>query len=190
MLTLPLNVLRETPNAGVALAREVLGPTGGDGFAVLVALAILSGLNSSIMAGSRVALALAGDGHLWRPAGKVHPRLGTPVVALLGQAVWVVALVLTGSFGSLVTLSGSVMILLSALTVSTVFIFRRRDPGIAALPGHPFVPAVYLVFAATALVMVALSEWRWLLAGIAVFAGLALSQAWARSRAKPLETSR
>ncbi|MCO4763977.1 MAG: amino acid permease [Myxococcales bacterium] len=187
LLALPLPILRETPNAGVALARKVLGPTGGDGFAVLVALAILSGLNSSIMAGSRVALALSGDGHLWRPAARIHPRLGTPVVALLAQAAWVIALVLTGSFGSLVTLSGSVMILLSALTVSTIFIFRRRDPTIAALPGHPVAPALYLAFAAFALVMVAMSEWPWLLAGAGLFALLTVRQARIQAAPKAVE---
>ncbi len=184
LLTMPLAELRATPNAGVALARHLLGPSGGDGFAVFVALAILSGINSSVMAGSRIALALAGDGHLWRPAGRVSPRTGTPITALVAQAVWVIALVWTGSFSSLVTLSGSVMILLSALTVSTVFVFRRRDPDTARLPGHPFVPVLYLAFAACALVVVALSEWRWLLAGSAVFALLAFGQAYVAHRAR------
>lgn len=55
---LGLEGLRQTPNAGVALATTLLGPHAGDAFGAAVALAIFAGINSSLMAASRVALAL------------------------------------------------------------------------------------------------------------------------------------
>lgn len=172
---LGIDGLRETPNAGVALATRLLGARGGDLFGAAVALAIFAGINSSLMAASRVALALAEDGHLPRPLARLHPRWATPWSALLAVSAWVLVLLLSGSFGALVTLSGATMIGLSALSVASLFVFRRRGLGAdARLPGYPWVPALYLLFAGVVLGMVALSDPLRAGAGVLAFVGLAV----------------
>jgi basic amino acid/polyamine antiporter, APA family len=176
--TLGLPALRSTPNAGVALARHVLGDNAADVFGVAVAIAIFAGINSSLMAASRVALAMSADGHLPPQIGVVHPRLFTPVRALVAVALWVMVLLATGSFEALVTLSGATMIALSALSVATLFVFRVRHQRVLLLPGFPWVPGAYLVFAASVMVIVAIDDPLGMIGGLTGFGALV----WALGR--------
>lgn len=159
---LGLTGLRATPNAGVALASHLLGPAAGDIFGIAVALAIFAGINSSLMAASRIALALADDGLLPAALGRLHPRWSTPWTALWAVTAWVLVLLSSGSFGSLVTLSGATMIGLSSLSVGSLFVFRRRGEARGVgLTGYPWVPLLYLTFSGIVLGMVAVSDpWR------------------------------
>ena len=157
------------PNAGVATARHLLGDTGADGFAVVMVMVILAGLNATLMAGSRIAMAVGADGYLWPRLAEVHPRRDTPIVAILAQAGLSAVLLLTGSFSFLVTVTGAVMILLSCVTVATIFVFRRRmglKPR-AAIPGYPVTPVVFLAVGGLVLGTGMVSGGPWSLVGLA-----------------------
>lgn len=183
VLTLP--GLGNVPNAGVATARYLLGDGGADGFAVVMAMVILAGLNATVMAGSRIAMAVGADGYLWPRLAELHPRRDTPTVALAAQAILSAILVLTGSFSFLVTVTGAVMILLSCITVATIFVFRRKmglTPPVRT-PGYPVTPAAFLLVGGLVLVVGMLSGGPWSLVGLAVMVALWLAQ-WFAGRAK------
>ena len=174
------------PNAGVATARHLLGDTGADGFAVVMVMVILAGLNATLMAGSRIAMAVGADGYLWPRLAEVHPRRDTPIVAILAQAGLSAVLLLTGSFSFLVTVTGAVMILLSCVTVATIFVFRRRmglKPR-AAIPGYPVTPVVFLAVGGLVLGTGMVSGGPWSLVGLAAMVALVLAQRFAM-RARP-----
>lgn len=170
LLTLSLDGLRSTGNAGVATARALMGETGAEAFALAMFLVILAGLNSTVMAGSRIAMAVGADGYLWPRLAEVHPVRETPVKALLAQAALAAVLVLTGSFSFLITLTGAVMILLSCVTVATLFVFRRRQGLVppVRLPGYPWTAAFFLVGGVLVLLVGMLSGGPWSLLGFAV----------------------
>ncbi len=90
---------------------------------------ILGSISAMIIAGPRVYFAMAQDGLFPQAIGRVHPRFGTPSTAILLQAGWSAVLVFTGRFEQLLTFSGVVMILFSALTVGSVFLIRLKKPG-------------------------------------------------------------
>ncbi|HEX9574157.1 MAG TPA: amino acid permease [Myxococcales bacterium] len=116
----------------------------------MVALAMLGGLNGNILGGARVLYAMAGAGLFWRPAAQVHPRFGTPALALVAQAVVSVAFVFTGRFEQLLTSCLFASWLFYALGGLAVFALRR-DPGLERpyrVPGYPVVPALFVAFAA------------------------------------------
>lgn len=169
------------PNAGVATARHLLGDSGADAFAVVMAMVILAGLNATVMAGSRIAMAVGADGYLWPRLAELHPRRDTPILALLAQAALSGFLVLTGSFSFLVTVTGAVMMLLSCVTVATIFVFRGRmglKPPVRT-PGYPLTPALFLAVGGLVLVSGMLSGGPWALVGLAVLVALVQAQRFA-----------
>ena len=181
--TIPLAELRDVPNAGVAAALQWFGRTGGDVFAVLLTCSIVACLNVTAMAGSRIVLAMARHGYLWRRMGELHPRRGTPTLALLVQAAWTTVLVFTGSFEQLVTFTGAAMILLSCVTVGTLFVFRHRQKGRGRRYfGYPFAPALFILIGASVLAMGTAAQWTELLIGLGAFALLAGLEAFRRRR--------
>ena len=153
--------------AGVASAGEIGTATavllGGDGLGVVasgvIALALLSTLNATILAGARVAQAMALSGALHPALGVVSSRYGTPVRALAVQAVLAVVLALSGTFSSLISLASLSMFLLGSLSVGALFVFRRRPGGMSGYTGalhSSAFPALYLLVSISVL---ASSSW-------------------------------
>jgi amino acid transporter len=177
----PLDVLRDQANAGVALASGQLGPFGAQAFSILLSMALLAGINATMMAGSRVAYAMAEDGLLWRRIRRLHPRRKTPATAIVLQGLLAALLVLTGSFSFLVTWTGSLMILLSCVTISTIFVFRSRRgmrPAVA-LAGYPWTALVFLATGLGVWLLGLAQDWKLFLTASLLF--LALSVAPVRS---------
>lgn len=183
LMVLPLETLRTAPNAGVAAAERLFGPVGGDAFAALLTCSIIAGLNVTAMAGSRIALAMARSGCLWRSLALTDAEHGTPRNALLLQGAWSTVLVLTGGFLALVTFTGAVMILLSCVTVATLFVFRRRGavPSGYRTFGYPWTPLFFIIVGVAVLLLGVTSQWVHLLGGIGAF-GLLMLRDWWRQR--------
>ena len=182
--TLSLETIAATPNVGVAVALRLFGDAGADIFALVMTVAILAGLNVTVMAGSRIFLAMAADGFISTRISAIDPKRGTPVRALLLQAGWTTLPVLTGSFTWLVTMTGSVMILLSCLTIAALFVLRNRGEKASYQTwGYPWLPAAYV---ATGLAVLAVSvgeDGGMLAGGVLAFSGIALTHLiWTRLR--------
>lgn len=134
--------------AGSATAAVLGGDTVTWIVTLLIALALFGSLNGTILAGARIAGAMARDGALVRSLGVIDPRTRTPVRALLLQAVLACALVLTGTFEQLVELTSIAMLVMGGLAVTALFVFRARRPQ-ADRPyratGYPVLPGFYLL---------------------------------------------
>jgi APA family basic amino acid/polyamine antiporter len=104
------------------------------------------------MASARSPFAAAQDGLFFRRMGRVHPRFHSPSTALVVQG-WMATLLLLliGEFQQLFELAIFSEWLFYALTVSSVFVFRRREsPGAPTFrsPGFPVLPAIFVLAAA------------------------------------------
>jgi APA family basic amino acid/polyamine antiporter len=72
---------------------------------------------------------------------------GTPAIATVLQVGWSLVLLWTASFERILLYSGVGLAIFSMLTVSAVYVLRRRRPELPRpflTPGYPIVPAVYL----------------------------------------------
>ncbi len=79
-------------------------------------------------------------------AGRLSAR-GAPAVATALQVAWSLVLLWTASFERILLYSGVGLAVFSMLTVSAVYVLRRRRPDVPRpfrTPGYPLVPAVYL----------------------------------------------
>ena len=138
----------------------------------MVALATLGGLNGNVLGGARVLYAMAHAGVFWRPAAEVHPRFGTPAMALAVQGAASMVFVLTGRFDQLIASVLFASWLFYAMGGIAVFVLRR-DPSLRrpySVPGYPVVPALFIAFAALLLLSTLVADPRDSLLGIALLA--------------------
>jgi amino acid transporter len=173
---------------GAETMRRILGPWGGRALAVLVAISTFGTVNSSILTGPRVTLAMAADGLFWKRGAHVNVNRGTPDVAIWIQgALSVIWLWFAGGFedvsGWFVTTSW----LFYGLTIAGLFIYRRKEragqiaPPSYRTPLYPL-PALLFILVTVAIVVSDLgsSGWR-AAAGVLVAAlGWPFSYIWTR----------
>ncbi len=144
----PLSELAGVGEAGTAAAREIFGAVGVIGVTTLILLAMLGSINGTVLTGSRIAFAMAEGGDCVRSAARLHPRFGTPVVALWGQAALALLLIATQTFSQLMDYASCAMLITGTLTVLSVMILRRRLPNLHRpyrLHLYPLAPVFYAV---------------------------------------------
>ncbi|HMH81517.1 MAG TPA: amino acid permease [Gemmatimonadales bacterium] len=131
----------------------------GTGAAKLVTLVILvsifSAANGLALTGPRMYFAMARDGVFFRRLALVHPRFGTPALAVAASAAWAMLLALTGGFEQLFTYVVFASWLFAALAAASVFVLRRRRPDAPRpfrVPGYPLTPVLFIA-AAVAIVL-------------------------------------
>jgi APA family basic amino acid/polyamine antiporter len=118
-------------------------------FTVGLMLSSLGTLHTSILSGSRVPYAMAQDGLMFKPLGKLSIT-HVPVRALVVQGVLASILALSGSFDTLTDYVVFGSWIFYGLVTSSVFVFRRKYPD-AERPyrawGYPVVPVIFLLVA-------------------------------------------
>ena len=147
LYVLPFDTLRTSPLVASDSMVRVLGAGGAAAVAVMVMVSTFGALNGSILANPRVFYAMAVEGLLFRPLGRVHPRFGTPHVAITVYTLLALVFVWSRSFEQLIEsfVLGTWPWL--ALAVAAVIVLRRRRPDLVRpyrTPGYPFVPLVFI----------------------------------------------
>lgn len=127
VLSVPANELRGNILLATTAANHLFGPALGQWINVVIIVSIISAVNSTILLGSRISYAMASDNVFIPGLAKLHPTRGTPYRSLLFQAAWASVLVFSGTFEQLLTFVVFGILVLSALTASSVFLFRYRD---------------------------------------------------------------
>ena len=133
--------------------------TGGWGSALVsVGMAVSIGATfvGSSLSGARVPFAAARDGLFFNSLAHVSARFRTPSTALVLQAVLSSLLLFAiGRFQALFSLAIFAEWLFYALTASTIYVFRRRDPPGSrpySVWGYPVLPALFILAAGVLLV--------------------------------------
>lgn len=157
---------------------DAMQVVGGSWAANLVTLCMIISIVATFLGSSltnaRVPFAAARDGLLPAPIAAVHPRLRTPWVSLLVQGAMATSLLLAIShFQELFSLTIFSVWIFYMIAVSTVFVFRRREPE-AERPyrvgGYPVVPAIFIAAAATLVVFTVMDQPRDSLIGLGLIA--------------------
>jgi APA family basic amino acid/polyamine antiporter len=156
----------------VAQAGAILyGRTGANLLAAAVVICVAGSLAALIMLCPRVYYAMARDGVFFHSVAQLHPVFGTPVRAIAIQGIMASLLVTLGGFDQILAYFLFVAVLFIGLTVSTVFVFRRREPGAAPqvrTPGYPFTPLAFIAMVVLLLSLMLMRSPRQALLGCAV----------------------
>jgi amino acid transporter len=160
-----------------AIAADVLGmalgASGAKLMAVLVMISALGAVNGLILTGSRVYASLGADHSIFARLSRWHPRLGTPLWALVAQLLVSVVMICAvgtrtgravidsaltalggapaewsghGGFDTLLRCTAPVFWLFFLLTGISLFVLRRRDPELERpfrVPLYPLLPLIF-----------------------------------------------
>lgn len=109
--------------------RALFGPLGGVLFAVMVAISCFGAMNGSFFTSARVIYVAGKEGYLPSFFGTLHPRLKTPVNAMLLQAVTSIIFICFGDgFRSLINFAVIIAWMAYFLTVLGLVILRIKEP--------------------------------------------------------------
>ncbi|MBI2797030.1 MAG: amino acid permease [Gemmatimonadetes bacterium] len=133
-------------------ATRLVGVRGAPAITLAAMVSILGFTGVALITNARVLFALGEDGAFLRAAARVHPRWGSPHVALLLLGGWALVLLLLtrGEFGQL--LSGVVFAdwIFFGMGAASVFVLRRTRPEAVRpyrVPGYPVLPAFFVLAA-------------------------------------------
>jgi APA family basic amino acid/polyamine antiporter len=197
LCALPLAQIQNAPDDRVATAAlsAIFGAKGAWMMAIAIIISTFGCDNGLILAGSRVAYAMAKDGLFFRATGKLNDK-GVPGTALVYQGIWIIILIMLrtrkpdGTYGNLYNdLLDYVIfaaLLFYALTILGVFVLRKTRPN-AERPyrafGYPWLPLLYIVAAIG--IMVVLLLYKTQTAGrgmVIVLLGLPVYWLWSREK--------
>ncbi len=129
---------RASPNFGVPL------------MAVAIMISTFGCVNGLVLMGARLYYAMAQDRLFFESVGQLSGR-GVPAVGLVLQGLWSVVLIFSGTYSDLLDYIIFAALLFYVLTVSGLFVLRRKQPN-AERPyralGYPVVPAIYVALCA------------------------------------------
>jgi amino acid transporter len=131
----------------VEMMAKVFPQAAGRVIAILICISALGAVNGLVFTGARISYALGADHKSFRPLGRWSRRLGTPVWALVVQGALSLAIVLTaGSFLDTILYTAPVVWLFFLGTALSVFVLRRKEPGIVRpykVLAYPLVPLIF-----------------------------------------------
>ena len=168
LVTLPFDQIQHAPGDRVATATlNVIFPGfGATIMAVGIMISTFGCTNGLVLAGARAYYAMSRDGLFFRSAGQLNAAK-VPAWGLLLQGVWAVFLVLPRTFDPATRAYGnlynnlldyviSAALIFYILTIAGIFRLRSTRPSIDRpyrAFGYPVVPALYIVGAATILIV-------------------------------------
>ena len=140
--------LADTTTPASAVMRAALGERGAWWIALGIAVSTLGFLAQGMLTAPRVYNAMARDGLFFERVGRLDPRTGAPVTAIVLQGAASVAIAFSGSYERILNYVVTVDFISFGLTAFALFRLPRPQPGTAGLyraPGHPWTTAVFVI---------------------------------------------
>lgn len=147
---LPVNEMQQSKLVASDAFAKAFGNSGGGFIAALVMIASFGCVNGNVLPCARVTFAMSEEKNFFPLFGKVHAKYHSPANALWLQFVWSAALILLGSFDSLVDMFVFAQWVFYGFLGVGIFILRKKMKD-AERPykawGYPYLPAIFILFA-------------------------------------------
>lgn len=169
MYTVPFDELAGQIEVGYLSSSKIYGATGGSLMALTIALILTSTVSVMVYVGPRIIQIMGEDVPLLRPLAYKNAR-GIPTYAVLLQAAITLGFIYTATFQQVLLYAGFTLSLITALTVTGVFVLRWREPDIERpyrTWGYPWTPLVFLALSGWSLTFMLVMQPKESLAGLA-----------------------
>jgi basic amino acid/polyamine antiporter, APA family len=187
MRVLSIPEIAASDHVAASAVSRVLGPIGGAAVALITLVSIIGTLNGCFLTSPRLYFAQARDGLFLQKFGEIHPRFKTPHFAIAAQAIWAAALLLSGSYETLLDYAMFAMWLSYGVMVAGVMVLRRTQAQTARpykMWGYPVTATLFLIFTAAFLVNMLMTRPIPSLAGLLlILSGIPVYFIWLRRRA-------
>lgn len=183
---LPFATLRTSPLVASTAMVRVMGAGGAALVAAMVMISTFGAINGLMLTNPRVFYAMASEGLLFTPLARVHPRYGTPHVAVASFAAVALACVWSRTFEQLADAFVLGIWPFLALAAGGVLVLRRTRPDLARpyrTPGYPIVPLIFIAGTIWVVGSALVARPATTLAGIGLtFLGIPVYLIWQRLR--------
>ncbi len=152
---LPMRQLATSQIPAADAAKAIIGSRGKEVILVVSMLAAISTINGCLLVSPRILFGMARDGLMPRWMTSIN-RGGTPAPALLLCAGMVFALVLSGSFETLIAVAAFLFVVVYLSGFASLFVLRVREPELARpfrMWGYPWTNVGVFVASAAFLVL-------------------------------------
>ena len=140
--------LAATTTPASAVMRAAMGERGAWWIALGIAVSTLGFLSQGMLTAPRVYNAMARDGLFFESVGRLDPRSGAPVIAIVLQGIASTVIAWSGSYEKILNYEVSVDFIAFALAAFALFRLRRERRGTAGVyraPGHPWTTAIFVM---------------------------------------------
>jgi len=192
---LPADQMRGMVRIGEASATALAGPAAGRLVSAAVLTSTFGCCAAMMLVCTRLFFAMARKGVFPRSVGRVHPKYGTPHVAIVLTTAWAILYALSGSYEQLFTYVIFGGLLFAVLGGVSLLVLRRKLPGHARpyrVAGYPIVPCIFIAGSCLLVVNTVINKPVESFAGLGLIA-LGLPAYWwwhgfSRDRTQSLET--
>jgi len=147
LYVLPIERVAMSPLVAADTMQAMFGAVGVALVSVVVTISTFGALMSVMLTAPRVFFAMADDRLFFRRVASVHPRYGTPHVAIALAAALGVAFVLTRTFEQLADTFVLSIWPFYGLAIAGLYRLRRARPELPrpyTVPGYPVLPGVFV----------------------------------------------
>jgi APA family basic amino acid/polyamine antiporter len=173
--------LAATRTPATAVMRIAMGERGAWWIAMGIAISTLGFLSQGMLTAPRVYNAMARDGLFFERVGRLSPRTGAPVTAIVLQGIAATAIAFSGKYEQILNYEVSVDFIAFSLAAGALFLFRRqargeREGAVYRSPGHPFTTALFVAACAGIVASTVVTDplnsargWGIMLSGVPVY---------------------
>jgi APA family basic amino acid/polyamine antiporter len=143
----PVERIAASPLIAADTMQALFGRAGVAFVSVVVTISTFGALIAIMLSAPRIFFAMADDRLFFRKIASVHPRYGTPHVAIALTAALGVFFVLTRTFEQLADTFVLTIWPFYGLAIAGLYRLRRKRPDLPRpykVPGYPFVPAIFV----------------------------------------------
>ena len=182
----PIDAMAKSRLISADTMGALFGRAGVSFVSVIVMISTFGSLMGSMLASPRIFFAMADDKLLFEPIARVHPKWGTPYIAISLACVLGVGMVMTQTFEQLTDTFVLAMWPFYALSVGAIYTLRKKQPNLNRpykVLGYPVVPAVFIAAALYLVVNALITDPKWtsITFGI-VLLGLPVYYLWFNNR--------
>jgi APA family basic amino acid/polyamine antiporter len=140
LIALPIPEMKDVINIATPVFDKLWGTGGGVVISAIILIAVFSSLNSTILSGARIYMAMGRDGYFLGLTKDLHKIYKSPHKAIFFQAFWSIVLVLSGSFNQLLSFVIFIIVAFSLMAsyISFKIIIRRGEYSLSNLAGIGF----------------------------------------------------
>jgi APA family basic amino acid/polyamine antiporter len=140
LIAIPIPEMKDVINIATPVFDTLWGKGGGVIISAIILIAVFSSLNSTILSGPRIYMAMGRDGYFLGLTKELHQKYQSPYKAIFFQALWSIILVLSGSFNQLLSFVIFIIIAFSlmAAIISFKIMIRNKDFSLSRLSGICF----------------------------------------------------
>ena len=144
--------------------RRVFPEVGGRVVGALICISALGAVNGLIFTGARISYAVGSEHRAFRLLGRWHPRTGTPIWALIVQAIITLTLIVVlGSFERTILYTAAAVYSFYLATSLALIVLRYRDPRVARpyrVTGYPVTTLVFCGMCVFLIYSTLVYDWR------------------------------